>query len=246
MAVTGSSRARPRSARSPIRSALTSAPPRRISRGDRVRKRFELLASHRAAAGRPHEPSKQLAAIEALRAAVALDHVDRQLLRPLVGGEAIAAAGALAAAADRVARVGQAGVDHAGRVEGAVGTAHRSILLDLVLDSCLEPQHLVVFADSGAYRQPCHTELMARAQSQRGDLRPPAGPALAGGGAYGLLGCDGEEERRARRKPDGLHPRGRRLRAHAGADRGPLLPRRQQAAAATSPRAGRACRCCST
>jgi hypothetical protein len=74
---------------------------------DRIRKLFELLASHRAATGRPNEPSKQLAAIEALRGAVALDHVDRHLLHPLVRGEPVAAVRALAAAAHGVARVGQ-------------------------------------------------------------------------------------------------------------------------------------------
>ena len=119
IAVTGSSRARPFSARSPILDGLDRGP---LSLGaqlrrDRVRKLFELLASHRAATGRPNEPPKQLAAIEALGGAVALDHVDRHLLRPLMRGEPIAALRALAPAADRVARVGQTRVDDAGGIE---------------------------------------------------------------------------------------------------------------------------------
>ena len=95
-----------------MRSASTSPPPRRASSAIHGGDRLELVGADRPPAGRPGEPAQELLAVEALAPAVALDHVHARLLGALVGGEALAAAGALAAPAHGVR--GRAGVDHLG------------------------------------------------------------------------------------------------------------------------------------
>src|SRR5215210_3191244 len=79
---------------------LGPAPPHR--RRDRVRQLLQLLRAHGPLVGRPLEPSQELPAVESLAAAVTLEdgHVR---LDAFVGGEAVAAALALATAADGVA-----------------------------------------------------------------------------------------------------------------------------------------------
>ena len=121
-------------------------------RRDRVGQLLELLASHRTATGRPNEPSLQLSPVEALGGAVALDHVDRHVLGPFVRGEPVAAAGALAAAADRVAGVGQTRVCDLGRFEGAERAAHGLILLHVVADSCTNHNILWCLRGEGGER----------------------------------------------------------------------------------------------
>ncbi len=96
----------------PARLDLGAAPPHR--RRDRLRQRLQLLRAHGPLVGCPLKPSQELLAVESLAAAVALED-GHAGLRALVGGEAVAAALALATAADGVARLGETGVDHAGR-----------------------------------------------------------------------------------------------------------------------------------
>src|SRR5918997_2163948 len=73
-------------------------------RRDRLRQSLQLLRAHGPLVGGPLEPSQELPAVESLAAAVTLEdgHVR---LRPLVRGEAVAAAVALATAADGIARI---------------------------------------------------------------------------------------------------------------------------------------------
>ena len=75
----------------------------------------------------------ELAAVERLALAVALDHGDVAQLDALESGEAGAAAFALAAAADRRVVLGRAAVLYLGIVMRAERTAHRS-LLDAVVE----------------------------------------------------------------------------------------------------------------
>src|SRR5215211_1531656 len=98
---------------------LRSTPPG--GRRDRVRQLFQLLRAHGPLVGGALEPSQELLGVESLAAAVPLrdGHVR---LCALVGGEAVAAAGALATAADGIARI--AGVHHAGGVGLAERTVH--------------------------------------------------------------------------------------------------------------------------
>src|SRR5687767_3972952 len=81
---------------------LRAAPPHR--RRDRLRQVLQLLRAHGPLVGCPLEPSQELPAVESLAAAVALAdcHV---ALGAFVGGEAVAARLAFAAAADGVARI---------------------------------------------------------------------------------------------------------------------------------------------
>ena len=110
IALTGSTRASPRSARSPMREASTSAPPRRASSEIQAPTASSWSGADRPSAGRPRETAQQLLAVEALAPAVALDHVEPRLLGALVGREALAAGGALAAPAHAVGD--RTGVDH--------------------------------------------------------------------------------------------------------------------------------------
>src|SRR3954469_589767 len=105
------------------------------TRGDRVGELLELLLRHRALVRRSHEPAQQLLAVELLAPAVALEHGHGCRLGALVGGEALAAALALAPAAHRC-RIGQARVDYAGRGMRAEGAVHTPILLHVVPESC--------------------------------------------------------------------------------------------------------------
>jgi hypothetical protein len=76
---------------------------------------FQLLRAHGSLVGGPLEPSQELLVVESLAAAITLEdgHVG---FRPLIRGEAVAAALALATAAYGVTRLRQPGVDHAGRL----------------------------------------------------------------------------------------------------------------------------------
>src|SRR4051812_5010409 len=86
---------------------LRTAPPHR--RRDRLRQLHQLLRTHGPLVGCPLEPSQELLAVESLATAVALG--DRHVgLRTLVCGEAVAAALAIATAADGIA--GFPRVDH--------------------------------------------------------------------------------------------------------------------------------------
>jgi hypothetical protein len=87
--------------------------------GDRLERARVDLALVRGA----HERAPELAAVEGLAAAAALDHHDRLAEAALERGEALAAAPALAPAPDRGAAVGGAGLE---RARGAVagGTVH--------------------------------------------------------------------------------------------------------------------------
>src|SRR3954452_7757517 len=93
-------------------------------RGDGVGEVLELRLGDRPLVGRARETAQQLLAIERLPRAVALDDGDRRRLGALVRREAHAAVLALAPAADRVARLGEPGVDHAGRGGLAGGAPH--------------------------------------------------------------------------------------------------------------------------
>src|SRR5918996_927114 len=90
--------------------------------GDPRRHRLDLLLADGAPAGRAREPALQLLAVEALARAVPLYDGGALLLDPLVGGEALPAGVALAAAPDRVG--GGTGVDHRGRLGRAERAKH--------------------------------------------------------------------------------------------------------------------------
>src|SRR5215207_5290539 len=123
---------------------LGTGPPHR--RRDRLRQLFQLLRAHGPLVRGPLEPSQELLVVESLAAAITLEdgHVG---FRPLVCGEAFAAALAFATAADGVTRLGQPGVDHTGRLGGAVGATHTAILQPLVPHSC--PKHYILCALCG-------------------------------------------------------------------------------------------------
>src|SRR5215208_7186545 len=123
---------------------LRPGPPHR--RRDRLRQVLQLLRAHGPLVGGPLEPSQELLVVESLAAAITLEdgHVG---FRALVRGEAVAAALALATAAHGVTRLGQPGIDHAGRLGGAVGATHTAILLPLVPHSC--PKHYILCALCG-------------------------------------------------------------------------------------------------
>src|SRR5256886_2777232 len=79
---------------------------------DLVHDAFHRAGRDLALGGGLHQPGEQLLAVEVFAAAVFLHDVERHRLDPLVGGEALRALQALAAAADRLARIGVTGVDH--------------------------------------------------------------------------------------------------------------------------------------
>ena len=83
---------------------LGTGPPHR--RRDRLRQVLQLLRAHGPLVGGPLEPSQELLVVESLAAAITLEdgHVG---FRPLVRGEAVAAALAFATAADGVARLAE-------------------------------------------------------------------------------------------------------------------------------------------
>src|SRR3954468_8166336 len=92
---------------------------------DRVGDLLELGVRDGALVGRPRESAKELLAVEALALSVALADRHRRRLDALVGGEALAAALALAASPDGVAGIGQTRVGDACGGVGAVRAVHR-------------------------------------------------------------------------------------------------------------------------
>ena len=93
---------------------------------DVVDEGLELLDRYVALGARDDEASEELAAIERLGGAIALDHHERHLFATLVGGEAIPALQALPAAADGVLRLGGARVDDLRLIVPAERTPHTS------------------------------------------------------------------------------------------------------------------------
>ena len=81
---------------------------------DPVGDRLQLARIHVALVGSAHQTAEQLLAVERLTLSVPLDHDDLIGDGPLEGGEAVAAAGALAAAAKSGAVLGVAGLQGPG------------------------------------------------------------------------------------------------------------------------------------
>src|SRR4051812_45123717 len=92
--------------------------------GDRVGERLELRVRDGALVRRPVEPAQELLAVEALALPVALPDRHGLGLGALVGGEALAAALALATPANGVAGLAEPGVHDARGVGSAVGAMH--------------------------------------------------------------------------------------------------------------------------
>ena len=86
---------------------------------------FELAGGHGALFAGAEQAAQHFLAVEALAAAVFLDHHVGDFVDALVGGEAAIAALALAAAADGVGLLALARVDHPVLPEAAIGTLHR-------------------------------------------------------------------------------------------------------------------------
>src|SRR4051794_3670984 len=126
----------------PLRLDLPATPPR-LAR-DPVGELRGGADRDRALVRRPEHSADGLGAVEPLAPAVALAHHEHRALDPLVGREALLAAGAFAPATDRGARLGEAGIHHARRFELAVGATHSAlILLGVVLHSF--PDHNILW-----------------------------------------------------------------------------------------------------
>ena len=85
---------------------------------------LELVERHGALLAGADHAAQDLAPVEALAAAVLLDDDHRQALHRFIGGEALFARQALAAAADAAALLRRAGVDDLAFLVTAVGAFH--------------------------------------------------------------------------------------------------------------------------
>src|SRR5688572_26398415 len=91
---------------------------------DAIDRALDVVGGDRALAQREHHAAHQLVAVEVGAAAVLLHEARHLQVDPLVGGEALFAAHALAPAADGVRLQVGAGIDYLGIVRSAEGTLH--------------------------------------------------------------------------------------------------------------------------
>src|SRR5688572_22700972 len=91
---------------------------------DAIDRALDVVGGDRALAQREHHAAHQLVAVEVGAAAVLLHEARHLQVDPLVGGEALFAAHALAPAADGIRLQVGAGIDYLGIVRSAEGTLH--------------------------------------------------------------------------------------------------------------------------
>ena len=171
-----------------------------------------VLVGHGALLAGAAQPGQHLLAVEGLAASVLLHHHVRDLVDPLVGGEALGAAEALAPAADDLAFLALARVHHLVLEVAAVGTLHLASTGSGTA-SCGAGGRLVAHL-----RHLRHGEALAaeedQAEKEDGDVREGVGRD-AGGGRGRLVHAEGLGERHEVRLVEAAHhARGRHRHAH--------------------------------